>query len=236
MTRLVVKSHRPVQFALAVILLSMLMAMVSWLLLNQGYWALIYRQLHANHDRKHLLQDNERLKKRNNALRAHVLMLERTTSLDRQTETLLQKDIRNLQENVFHLKGELAFYQGVMESSSKVKGLVINGIYVSPLSRKNAYRLKLILTHVSSPLYAEGTISVSIEGLQNGKVRYLDLKDISLDQSLDLAFKFRNFKRFEFNLAFPDGFRPQRVHVVLQPKDKKQSKITKVFDWPNNSE
>jgi hypothetical protein len=235
-TRLVVKSHRPIQLALGVILLSMLMALVTWLVLNQGYWALIYRELHSNKQHRHLLQANSHLKHENTALHSRVMMLERTTNLDRQTETHLQKDIRDLQEKVFHLKGELEFYQGVMESSSKAKGLDINGIYVSPLPRKDAYRLKLILTHVNSPLSAEGTIDVSIEGLQNGKVRYLELKDISLDQSLDLSFKFSNFKRFEFNLAFPTGFTPQRVHVVLQPRNKKQSKITRVFDWPKDSD
>lgn len=236
MNRLVVKSHRPIQFAVGVIVLSMLMAILTWLVLDQGQWSLIYNQLRTNHVRKQLSQTNQELRRQNSDLHERIMMLERTTNLDKQTESLLQKDIRNLQEDVFRLKGELEFYQGIMESAGQVKGLDLHGIYVRPLSRKNAYRLKLILTHVSnSPIDAEGSISVSIEGLQNGAVRTMDLKDITLDQSLDLTFKFRNFKRFEFNLAFPDGFSPQRVHVGLEPKDKKQSKINKVFDWPTES-
>ena len=236
MTRLVVKSHRPLQFALAIILLSMLTAVVTWTLLDNLHWSLIFDRLSANEQRKQLANTNRGLEQENAALRERVMALESDTNLDNQTSALLQDEIRGLQEEIFRLKGELQFYQGVMESTGEGKGLDVHGIYVRRLSQDNGYRIKLILTHLGNQdTPAVGRMNISIEGIQAGAARNVNLKEVTLDDALDLAFKFRNFKRFESNLAFPQGFSPQRVFVELQPSDEKETKISRVFDWPKTA-
>lgn len=236
MTRLVVKPHRPVQFALAVILLSMLSAIVTWILLDNIHWSLIFTRLSANEERKQLGNTNRELEMENTSLRERVMVLQSDTNLDNQTSVILQDEIRELQEEIFRLKGELQFYQGVMEASGQGKGLDVHGIYVRPLTQENGFRLKLILTHVNNKdAETEGRMDISLEGIQSGATRHVNLKDVTLDAGVDLTFKFRNFKRFESNLALPAGFSPQRVFVELQPRDEKQSKIKRVFDWPKTA-
>jgi hypothetical protein len=233
MTRFVIKSHRPLQFSLAVIALSMLVAIVTWLFLDESHWSLIRDRLSANRDQKLLWEVNQGLEEENARLRERVSMLERTTSLDDQTASLLQKEIRNLQDETFRLKGELEFFQGIMEAVGEVKGLDVHGIHVRPLSAPGTYRLKLILTNVTdSDKDTEGSVSVTLEGIQKGTTRIINLRDITLDGSPELSFKFRNFKRIESNFSLPEGFSPQRVFVELQTSDPKQSKIRKPFDWP----
>ena len=78
-------------------------------------------------------------------------------------------------------------------------------------------------------------MTITIEGLENGEPTHLDLRKITLDEGLDLSFKFRNFKRFESDLELPAKFIPRRVLVQLQPKGVKQSTIKKVFDWPEST-
>lgn len=236
MTRLVVKPHRPVQFAAAVVLLSMFAAMVTWFLLDNIHWSLILGRLGANEERKQLLNANGELERENTSLRERVVALQSNTNLDNQTSVILQDEIRELQEEIFRLKGELQFYQGVMEASGAGKGLDVHGIFVRPLAQNYGFRLKLIMTNVSNTdSDTEGRMEVSFEGIQDGATRHVSLKDVTLDETLDLAFKFRNFKSFENNLAFPAGFTPQRVFVELQPRDVKQSKIRRVFDWPRTA-
>ena len=236
MTRLVVKPHRPFQFAVAVILLSMLSAMVAWVLLDNMHWSLIFGRFSDNREREQLWDENRELERENASLRERVLALQSDTNLDNQTSVILQDEIRGLQEEIFRLKGELQFYQGVMEASGGGKGLDVHGIFVRALSQENGFRLKLILTNASNKdVDSEGSMDISIEGIQSGATRYLNLKDVTLDGDVGLNFNFRNFKRFESNLAFPAGFSPQRVFVELQPRDQKQSKIKKVFDWPKTA-
>ncbi|MBI2993120.1 MAG: hypothetical protein HYY48_02950 [Gammaproteobacteria bacterium] len=236
MTRLVVKPHRPVQFAVAVILLSMFSAMVTWVLLDNIHWSLIFGRLGANEERKQLWNSNRELEKENTSLRERVLALQGDTNLDNQTSVILQNEIRDLQEEIFRLKGELQFYQGVMEASGAGNGLDVHGIFVRPLTQENGFRLKLIMTNVSNTdSDTEGRLDVSFEGIQDGATRYVNLKDVTLDEAVELAFKFRNFKRFESNLEFPAGFSPQRVFVELQRRDEKESNIKRVFDWPRTA-
>ena len=121
MARLVIKSHRPLQFSLAVVLLSMLVAFVTWLGLDESHWSVIRDRLQSNRDQKLLWEVNQGLEEENAKLRERVSMLERTTSLDTQTATLLQEEIKNLQEETFRLKGELEFFQGIMEAVGEVK-------------------------------------------------------------------------------------------------------------------
>jgi hypothetical protein len=236
MTRLVVKPHRPGQFAVAVILLSMFSAMVTWILLDNFHWSLILGRIGASEERKQLWNANRELERENTSLRERVIALQSNTNLDTQTSVILQDEIRELQEEVFRLKGELQFYQGVMEASGAGKGLDVHGIFVRPLAQKQGFRLKLIMTNASnSESDTEGRMDVSFEGILDGATRLMNLRDVTIDGTPNLTFKFRNFKSFENNLAFPAGFTPQRVFVELQPRDEKQSKIRRVFDWPRTA-
>lgn len=231
MSRLTVKSHRPVQWSITIIALSMLIALVTWLLLDDSHWSVIYDRMHINQEIKRLGEVNREMEQENIRLNEEVLMMERAAELDKKTASLLQQEIQSLQDEIFHLKGELEFYQGIMDATRESSGLSIQGIHINSLAQDNCYRLKLVLTHVAKGDTA-GMISVIIEGIQDGKSSHLELQDITLDESLDLSFNFRNFNRFESDLALPEGFTPRRVLVQLKPKGEKQSKIKREFNWP----
>jgi len=233
MSQLVIRTHRPIRFAIGVILASMITAIGTWLLLDESHWSIIRGRFQASTDQQRLWDANRQLEQDNDTLHERVIALERIASVDKQTETFLQKEIRELQDEVFVLKGELAFYRGIMESADQAKGLNIHSIYVRRVEQANTYRMKLVLTHVANDdAEAAGNMSIAIEGLQNGTGRLLALSDVSSDPAPDLTFKFRNFKRFDASLQLPGGFVPQRVIVELQLNDQKPSKIKKVFDWP----
>ena len=233
MKHLVIRPHHPIRFAIAVILASMVTAIGTWLLLDAGHWSVIQGRFEANAERQRLWNANKGLEQDNTALRERVMAFERTASLDKQTEIFLQKEMRGLQDETFRLKGELAFYQGIMESADQTKGLDVHDIYVRRLAQANTYQLKLVLTHVADDdAEAAGVMSIVVEGVQNGATRLFSLDEVSVDAALEMAYKFRNFKRFDASMQLPDGFIPQRVFVELQPNDKKPSKIKKVFDWP----
>lgn len=235
MSRLVVKSHRPWQLALAIIFLSMFCAVITWLLLDHVHWQVIRDRISSSEEHKLLWEVNKNLEDENKRLREQVLTLEQTTSLDKRTTALLQDELASLQDEIHRLKGELEFYEGIMESTRDTEGLNIYGIHVTPLTVDRAYLLKVVLTHVAKgDKVAEGRLEVTIEGrTENGDAtRKYDLRDLSMDDSLDMAFKFKNFKRFESNLTLPAGFEPRRVLVQIHPKGNNQAMISKVFEWP----
>jgi len=235
MSRLVVKSHRPWQFALAIVFLSVFFAILTWLVLDRIHWNVIRDRIRIGDQQKVLWEVNKNLGEENKRLRDQVLSLQETTSIDKRTTALLQDELASLQDEIHKLKGELEFYEGIMESTRDTKGLNIYGIHVTPLKRNRNYLLYVVLTHVAKgDKVAEGRLEVTIEGkTDNGnKTRRYDLQDLSMDDSLNMNFKFKNFKRFESNLTLPPGFKPRRVLVQVHPRGSHRATITKVFEWP----
>jgi hypothetical protein len=171
------------------------------------------------------------LEKQNSELNDRIIMLEQTTRLDKETAVLLQKDMIALQDQIYKLKRELEFYQGVMDSARKTVGLDIHGLFIEPSSRKNWYLLKLVLTHVSkNDTVMKGSFAVTIEGVSNGQRQQLDLASL-LDKKTDFGFEIKSFKRLEYEFQLADGFVADHVMVQIRPTSGEPA-ISKTYDWP----
>ena len=63
--RFTVKNHRPVQWAVSIIALSMLIALFTWLLLDESHWTVIYDRMAVTRDYNHLGELNRELQQEN---------------------------------------------------------------------------------------------------------------------------------------------------------------------------
>lgn len=232
MNRYVVKIHRPIQWSLAVIGLSAIIAIISWFVLDKSHWSVTYNRYESNSEFKRVLDENRKLTESNRKLLESSSMMKEMDVMDKKTEGLLQDQIQELQSEIFKLKKELEFYQGIMDGARESSGLSIQGLSIRPLAEAKSYRLNLVLTHVTKSVnVAEGKLEVSLEGEQDGKLRSLNLRDVALDTNLDYSLKFRNFRKFACDLMLPADFTPIRVKVVFTPRGAKQDKVKKTFDW-----
>lgn len=232
MAHLIIKHHRPYQIVAIAIVISLVISTTLWFLLDESHWSYIKTRVSIGQESKRLWSENRDLVTENKRLREQAIMLERTAQIDSQVAAELHEEMKKLQDEIYTLKGELEFYQAIMTATSSTPGLSIQGMQIDRLPLDNNYRFKLILTHVAkSDKVAEGTVEISLEGLQNGVAKILNITDVVLNPVMDLSFNFKNFKRFEGNIMLPEGFAPHRVIVRLQPKDTKLSKIKRVFDW-----
>ena len=233
MTNLVIKSHRPWQLAIAIVALSMVIAIVTWLLLDNSHWRIINGRIGDSNDARSLLETNAELLKQNKELHERILMFEQTTQVDKDTAVLLQGELVTLQDEIYRLTRELEFYQGVMDSARKVTGMALHGLYVEPLTRENQYHMKLVLTRVvKSDKVIQGGVDVNIEGKQNNRKVKLNMSALSIDEKPVMTFELKNFQRVEYQFEFPQDFLAERVLVHVNPKDKNEVAISKVYDWP----
>ena len=235
MPKLVVKKHRPFEVILIALLCSGVFSIVVWLLLDASHWSVIKSRLHFA-EKTHLLLDvNQSLEAENAILREQVVMFERSTQIDNQTAVRLQNDLRTLQDDLYQLKGELEFYQGIMSATTDSKGLNIQGIYIESTEYERIYRFKLVLTNVAkSDRVIAVKMDMSVEGMNEAGSQVLSLQEITSGSELKREIKFKNFQRIEGNLTFPVGFTPLRVVVDLQQKGYKRSRVHRVFEWPTN--
>jgi hypothetical protein len=235
MPKLVIKSHRPWQMALAIIALSAIIAVFTWLLLDTNHWQVIYNQLRGNITTKELLESNQAFREENNELKGTIVRLQQTTQLDKETAIHLQNELKSLQDEVYRQKRELEFYQGVMDTTRGVSGLDIHGLYVEPLFKPNQYVIKLVLTNVTrSDKLLEGYLELQINGIKDSKKQKLNLSDLVLDENTDFKFELKSFRRVEFNFKLPNEFLAERVLVQVYVGNAKEPPINKIFDWQLN--
>jgi hypothetical protein len=232
MARLVIKSHRPWQYSIAIIVLSMVIALGTWLLLDNSYWRIVTAMTGKSNDERTLAETNRELEAQNRELHSRILMLEQTTRLDKETAGMLQQEMVTLQDQIYKQKRELEFYQGVMDSARKTVGMDIHGLYIEPTTRANRYLLKLVLTHVSkNDTVMKGSLAVTIEGTQKGERRRLDLAGL-LDNKVDFGFEIKSFKRLEYEFGLADEFVAEQLIVRIVPADGREPPISKAYDWP----
>lgn len=231
MAQLIIKYHRPYQIVAIVIIFSLILSFGILFFIDDSHWGYIKSRISIGQQSRQLWDENRNLMKKNEKLRDHLIMLERTTQIDSQAAAELHEEVKKLQDEVYKLRGELEFYQNIMTSTGTTNGLSIQGMQIERLTDNN-YQFKLILTHVSkNDKVIEGVAEIVLEGQQDDVTRVINVTDLIINSSFDLSFKFKNFKQFEGNIMLPERFRPLRIMVKLQPKDAKLSMIKRVFNW-----
>lgn len=232
MSLLIIKHHRPYQIAIVAICISLVIFLGIWFFLDESHWTYIKSRLSVSQQSRNLYHENRRLARENAELKEQLIMLQRTTQIDSQAAAELHEEMKQLQDDLFKVKGELEFYRGIMSATGTSTGLSIQGLRVRRLPGGQNYHFKLILTQVAKDdKVAEGMVDITLEGIQGGVPSIFDIADLVVNPSFDLSFKFRNFKRIEGNIMLPEGFIPHQVTVRLNPSDKNLSKIKKVFNW-----
>ncbi len=216
----------------AIISLSMVLSLITWLLLDTNHWQSIYRQLSGNSSARQLIEENQLLIAENEELKGKILMLEQTTRLDQETAIQMQNDIRLLQDEIYDLKRELEFYKGIMVTSKQVSGFDIHGIFINPLSKINNYNVKIVLTNVAkSDRLIEGTLDFTIDGTENNRKQSLKLSKIITDGSSDLSFQLKNFRQVEVNIQLPAEFEPDRIWVIANINKANSPPVSRYYDW-----
>lgn len=236
MPKLVIKKHRPMEIILAVVLLSVTISVATWTLLDLSHWHFIKHQLSQNKDTRLLWDVNQGLEKENKQLREQVVILERSAQIDNQAAARLQNEMESLQDQVYRLKGELEFYEGIMSATTDSKGLNVQGFHIEATGQESIYHFKLVLTNVAkSDKVIEVTMNMSIEGMNKSGSQVLSLDQVTAGSKLNRDIKFKNFERIEGNLNFPEGFTPLRVVVELMQKGTQKSTLKRIFEWPANT-
>lgn len=228
----IIKHHRPYQIIILAVTLSLVAFISIWLAYDDSHWSYIKSRIAVGKQNRSLMDENNKLLTTNQDLKQQVIMLQRSGQIDRQAAGELQNEIKKLQDENYRLKGELEFYQNILATTGSSDGLNIQGMQLQKLAVSGGYHFKLVLTHVSKDIRdVEGMVDISIEGRQGAEDKTLEVSDLLMSPAVDFSYKFRNFKRLEGNLSIPQGFTPYRVIVRLTPKDGKNSKIKRVFNW-----
>ena len=149
-------------------------------------------------------------------LQQRITVLERSEQIAKAANGDLQQTIREREEEIAGLRADLAFYSRLTGGNAKREGLAVQGMQLSPVSNSSAYNFIVTLTqNIKKGQMISGHLSLSIEGVRDGKLQTLSWSDIGpAAETSGVEFGFKYFQRINGTLMLPAGFVPNRITVV----------------------
>lgn len=228
----VIKQQRPLVVMGLLFILVMLVLFGGWFALNQHHWHLIQTQMTQTHDTRELRQSVQELDQENRKLREQLTKLRASSRIDTSATATLQREVIRLQDEIYRLTREIEFYRGIVSATKDSEGLQVEGVLIESTRVPDSYRFKLVLTHVGkNGMVTSGVAQITLEGDMGGTAKRLSLPEIATDSSLELKYKFKNFKRFETYIELPANFVPSRVLVKLIPEGNANAPVERTFNW-----
>lgn len=215
--------------------------MLCALIVGGGWGLFAWGQKEAGFDRaeasenmQSLRQAIEELERQNLQLRDHVALLERSSQMDLTAYQDVNDNIKVLQDEVLELREEAAFYRGIVAPRETSAGVRIERFELDRApGQAGLFHYQLVLTQVlKNDRLVRGNAELEVEGVQNGKPKTYELRELAADNRKTLGFKFKYFQKFEGDIRLPKDFQPRSVKVRVNPSKRKSVKGE--FDWPKD--
>ncbi len=163
--------------------------------------------------------------------------LEVELEVERLANQRSQKLLKDIEQQHFQVKKELAFYEKVMAPEKQADGLVIDNVVISPTASPYHYRFQVALVQQRvKKRYAKGYIEFTLTGSLDDKPHKLALEKISSIKKDDLHFSFQYFQIIEGEFTLPENFKPEQLLLsAVLPKGKwqKYHRIDENYLWQN---
>ncbi len=227
-----VKSRKPWRKAAAIALLSVSLIAGAWGLYDYGRYKGGYDSNRAGENLSQLRDRLDQLAVDNQRLNSQAAMLKQGSKVDQYAYKDVSQSLKGLQDEIYELKEEVAFYRTILEPGDTGKGLRIQSLKVQQGGQRNQYLYKLVLTQVLSKAQpVQGNVHVTIYGHQGADQGTLTLSDVTADKDEELHFRFKYFQKLQGVITFPDGFTPTRVALRVVPGGKAKEAVEKTFNW-----
>ena len=232
---LIVKPHKPWRTRFYLLLLVIILAIGGWTLFEYGRFTAGFDSVDSKEERIRLLNMQKELENQIEDVREQKAVLERATQIEKKAYADLNENLKVLQAEIIELKGELAFYRGIVSPANASAGLRLQKFGLESNGQKRGFRSKVVLTQVlKNDRLARGNVRIKVEGLVNDQARTLDLSDLTEKRVKELKYRFKYFQTLEQDLMLPEGFTPLRATIQVVPSSgKSRQMIEKTIDWPN---
>jgi hypothetical protein len=169
-------------------------------------------------------------------LEQRLTVLSSAEQVARQADEHSRQRIKLLEEQIFKLQQDLAFYKGVLAPGSRRDGLRIRSFDIQPTDASGTFRYNIMLSRVGQEDSSiKGSLQVFVDGAQAGKAVRLDLAKLSSEHTQKtIPFEFKHFQaipatgRFA-ELKLPVGFVAESI--VVRAMVAGQESLERTFKW-----
>ncbi|SCZ51551.1 DUF6776 family protein [Thiohalomonas denitrificans] len=233
MTHVVVRPRSPWRVRLFIVIALTATLLSGWGLFEYGRYKGGFDATAVAEERRELQDISATRMAENRRLREQMAVLKRTRDIEKEAYRELEGTVAELQDELLEIKQELAFYRGIVSPRDGREGLKLQDFELVAGPSAQRWHYKLVLTQVrKNDNVAAGAIRMQLEGAMNGKAAKLELSEVDSQDRKALAFRFKYFQDFEGNFELPEGFKPRRVLIVIDPSGKGYKRFERTFDWP----
>lgn len=181
-------------------------------------------------DRRNLSRDLRAARSENEQLKDQLAYYGRSQEIDETACAAVKKSIADLQAQDSDLREQLAFYRGIVSPQESQAGVRVYEFKLSK-SAPSLYRYDLVLIQsVRHDKRLSGSIDVVFDGVKAGQKQSFKLSDAMTEDRKNLLFSFRYFQEFSGTFHLPEGLRPLRATVKLDP-DGDAPAVEDEYDW-----
>jgi hypothetical protein len=171
------------------------------------------------------------LRSENAQLKEQAAYLNRSQEIDVSACDTVKKSLAQLQAESADLREQLAFYRGIVSPQGAQTGVRVYDFKAYRQKTPGQFRYDLVLIQSArNDKRVGGIADIRIEGLKGSQKQLLRLADVATDAGKNLLFSFRYFQEFGGQIKLPDGFRPLRVTIVLQPESE-AAPVEDQYEW-----
>lgn len=155
------------------------------------------------------------------ALAQKIATLSRSEQVARIAAEELRQTLADREEEISALRADLAFYSRLVGSGNQRSGLSVHNVHAEPIAGSRAWRVTITLTRNAHRGKAnEGIARLEVEGVADGKLVLLEWDDLGDPQHPNgVPYSFKYFQQLHASIMLPAGFTPNRLRVVVEPKD-----------------
>ena len=171
------------------------------------------------------------LETENENQRVQLEAAETARRVEREGYRQVAQSLGDMQSQIARLNQDLSFYRGLVQPESLIH-VKVQQMQIVPQGPPGQFHLKFVLIQTGkSDKEVNGSASLTIDGLQNGKPMSLTYAQVSPSRHLALAYSFKYFQDYDEALELPPGFEPTRVGVEIHSGRDTKNGFRQAFVW-----
>jgi hypothetical protein len=217
--------------------LVLLVAVLAW---GLGNWLLLQQlALHSQQSQLQSQQLRQMEDEKVAALRQRDF-LKTELAVEKNTNLLLQQDIKDQQQKLFDLKKELAVYQKIVAPIPESGTLIIDSFRLQHGSAVGRYQFSLLLIEQNKQKkQTRAQLEIRLKGLRKKKTVEVDLLKLAGFNNKSKRLLIKNFRTVEGEFVLPAGFTAEKLEVRLTSNSGQGGttvQLKKVLSWDGHSE
>jgi hypothetical protein len=166
-----------------------------------------------------------------NGLRDRLAQAERGLQVSDEAKAALQRDLESRTDEMNAMRADLSFFQK-FAGGGNADALGVQEVLIQSTPDARSYKYRFSLSqNLKRGTMVRGRVSFSVSGLQAGKPKRLDMKELVGDAAATdgQSYEFKYFQIFSGTIFLPEGFTPSTIKIRM--KNEGGESAEKEIDW-----